>query len=586
MQKIMAACDDTTVASLQEVFGFVPNLFYAQTSLPRVIEPGAGIVRAVLLDKPALSRTRKGLILLAAATAYRNTYCVCTAYRMLQSLGVAKPQLDQIVTGSLQAGLAAPDSVLLEFALKLATCAPWISERDINALRGCGFVDAAILEAILVTALANFLCTLSVALAPAPDFEHQHVPWFRSVPPPDKRSYVGGISGPYLERVELSSDSFLPFAFFLGRFGFVPNIFRAQTLRPDVIEAEAELVRSVIEPADLLSHFQKECILLVGSAVNLNTYCVAVHCEMLRAMGASAEQSDQIAVDHHQAQLSEANKALLDFALKLTARPLEFLPGDIEALRTHGFTNQHILEAVVVTALNNFFNTLQMGLGTTPDLAPIRVFEPKEVHSPVAAEHLIEAARVDPDAEFVIRVQNGDLDAFEELVTRHNRRVYRVLMAITGKHEDARDATQETFLKAFEHIGDFQQRSQFSTWLLSIARNTGLQYLRERKDLDCAEDLEDGEFRPRHIGTWHADPEQLYSLAERRKLVERGLMKMPRKYRVVLVLRDIEQLSTDEAAVALGLGIPALKARLFRARMMLREALSSHFATSREGMGL
>lgn len=108
MQKITAVCDDTAFASLREVFGFVPNLFCGQTSRPRVIGPGAGIVRAVLLDKPPLSPTRKALILLAAAAAYRNTYCVCTAYRMLQPLGVAEPQLDQITTGSLQAGTLSP----------------------------------------------------------------------------------------------------------------------------------------------------------------------------------------------------------------------------------------------------------------------------------------------------------------------------------------------------------------------------------------------------------------------------------------------------------------------------------------------
>lgn len=79
---------------------------------------------------------------------------------------------------------------------------------------------------------------------------------------------------------------------------------------------------------------------------------------------------------------------------------------------------------------------------------------------------------------------------------------------------------------------------------------------------------------------WAEDPEQLYSHAERRGLVESGLMKLPAKYRVVLILRDIEQVSTDDAAAALGLGIPALKARLFRARLMLREALSPHFAHS------
>jgi RNA polymerase sigma-70 factor (ECF subfamily) len=158
-------------------------------------------------------------------------------------------------------------------------------------------------------------------------------------------------------------------------------------------------------------------------------------------------------------------------------------------------------------------------------------------------------------------------------------------MSITGNVEEAQDAMQDTFLKAFEHISDFQGRSKFSTWLVSIASNTAFQRLRERKHLERLDDAgEEAEFRPRQVRAWESDPEQLYSQAERRTLVESGLMKVPSKYRVVLVLRDIEQLSADEAAMALGLSIPALKARLFRARMMLREALSPHFAMSAKRM--
>ncbi len=186
---------------------------------------------------------------------------------------------------------------------------------------------------------------------------------------------------------------------------------------------------------------------------------------------------------------------------------------------------------------------------------------------------------VDPDAELVTRVQNGDLPAFEELVIRHSRRVYRALVVIVGDQEEARDATQDTFLKAFEHIGRFERRSKFSTWLLTIAGNNALQRLRERKPLERIDHLgEEAEFRPRQVAAWQNNPEQLYALAEQRRLVVNGLKKVPPIYRMALVLRDLEQLSGEEAAAALGLGIPALKARLFRGRTLLRAALAPHFA--------
>lgn len=586
MQEITTLCAEAGIASLEEVFGFVPDLFRVQMSLPRIVGAEAGLARTLLLEQRALGSTEKMSIMLAVAAEYRNTYWVTAHHQMLHSRGMAESQLDQIVFDSRRVELSTRDQAVIDFALELATSVPWISERNIGRLREQGFGDEGILEVILVTALSNLLCTLAAALHPSPDFQARPIPRNRNPLSPMKRAHLGGISGPYLRQVELSSDTFRPFAFFLRRFGFIPNIFRAQTLRPDVIEAEADLVRSVLVPQDFLSHFQKECIFLVGSAVNLNTYCVAVHCEMLRAMGVSVSQSDQIAIDHHLADLSKADVALLDFTLKLTARPLEFCRDDIEALRNHGFTDKHILEAGVVVALNNFFNTLQMGLGTIPDIEPRHVFEPAPVRLRVAAESRVPAIQVDPDTELVTRVQNGDLAAFEELVNRHSRRVYRMLVATIGDPEEAQDATQETFLKAFEHIGRFERRSKFCTWLLSIASNNALQRFRERRPLERLDDLNDeGECRPRQVTAWQADPEELYSLAERRRLVENGLMKIPSKYRTVLLLRDLEQLSTEDAAKALGLGISAFKARLFRGRLMLREALSPHFAMTAARMG-
>lgn len=142
-----------------------------------------------------------------------------------------------------------------------------------------------------------------------------------------------------------------------------------------------------------------------------------------------------------------------------------------------------------------------------------------------------------------------------------------------------------SFLKAFQHLGGFEGRSKFSTWLLSIANNTAVQRLRERKNVESldAGGEEEG-FRPRQVRAWTDNPEQVYAKAEMRTLVQNGVRRLPPKYRVVLVLRDIEQLSTEEAAAALGLAIPALKARLLRGRLMLREALSPHFTEGALGV--
>ena len=190
------------------------------------------------------------------------------------------------------------------------------------------------------------------------------------------------------------------------------------------------------------------------------------------------------------------------------------------------------------------------------------------------------AGSQDPDAELVAEAQSGKLDAFEELVRRHSQLIYRTLVAILGNPTDAQDAMQDALLSAFKHIGGFQGRSKFSTWLVSIARNTALRQLRGRKNvesLDEGEYSEEGDFRPRQVRAWQDDPEQIYSKSEMRQLVEREILRLPAKYRVVVMLRDIEQLSTDEVARQLGLSVPAVKARLLRGRLMLRESLSPHF---------
>ncbi len=569
MQEIRAVSLETTSASLQEVFGFVSNLFRLQTRLPRVVHTETGIARALLVEEWFLSSRQKTYIIQAIAADFRNAHSLPAHHQMLLSLGAPGWRPDQIVFDFRQAELSKPDRALIEFAPELAASKPWLSGRDIAALWEHGCSD----EAILITALLNLLATRSAALDPSPDFESRAISYRQHVSPPDGRAYVGSISGIYL-----------PFASFLQRSGFSSDSFRAQTFRPDAIKLETDLVHSVLLPADFLSRFRKKCIFWVGSAVNLRPHCGAVHCGMLRAMGAPAEDSGPIAGGNHAMDISKKNMELLDLAVKLSGRRLAFKRKDIEALRSGGFSNEHVPKSVVAIAFSNFFHPMQISFGVKPDLGP--AFQPQETEAPVAADGPIEGIKLDPDAELVTRVQDGDLDAFEELVNRHRGRVYRALVGIIGNHEEARDAMQDTFLKAFEHIGTFERRSKFSTWLLAIAGNRGLQRLRERRPLERIDDLADGAgFHSRQLAASHADPEQLYSLDERRRLVKTGLMKVPSIYRAVLVLRDLEQLSNEEAAAALGLGIPALKARLFRGRMMLRKALSSHFESDAAKVG-
>jgi len=567
------------VAALRDTFGFVPNLFRAQTLLPRLIEAEAQILSAVIFQQRALSRVRKEWILLTAAAVRQNSYCATLHYEQLRSFGVSEPQIDSFLTDHRCAGLSGSDSALVDLSLRLSRDATQVNSKDIGDLRAVGFGDDAILEALLAIALARMLCTISAGLAPDVDFEPRKLPVPNAVqmrelkPPSGDFQAWRHTAGPYLRSPELSAGSFAPFAFFESRLGVVPNLFRAQTLRPDVIEAEARASDLIVANESVLLQAKKECILLVVAAANLNSYCVAAHCAMLRRLGLPPEESGQIAIDHHHADLTQADKALLDFALKLGLRPAEFQCDDIAHLREHGFNEEQILEAVVTTALGNFLNTLVAGLGVAPDFEPGRVFESKEVRrtAPVATEDL--------DAGLVARVKQGDVEAFAELIRRHEQRVYRTMMAILRDPEVAQDGVQDAFLKAFKHIQAFQGRSQFATWLMSIARNAAVQLLRDREE---AESLDEGshedEFRPRHVRAWQDNPEQAYSRSEMRNLVQQELLKLPPKYRVVVMLRDIEQLPMDEVGAILDLSIAAVKTRLFRGRLMLRDSLAPLFA--------
>ena len=153
-------------------------------------------------------------------------------------------------------------------------------------------------------------------------------------------------------------------------FGFVPNFYRAQTMRPDLIDAEAQLVNAILVKEGALTRQQKEYIFLVCSAANLSTYCLSAHCEMVRMLGIEGPEPEQIALDHTAAKIPIGLKALLNFAAKLNGQATKITKRDVDVLRTYGYNDQQIMEAVLMVGLAKFANFVSFGLGTAPDFDP------------------------------------------------------------------------------------------------------------------------------------------------------------------------------------------------------------------------
>ncbi len=192
-----------------------------------------------------------------------------------------------------------------------------------------------------------------------------------------------------------------------------------------------------------------------------------------------------------------------------------------------------------------------------------------------------DADALHPDMLLVERVRQGDLDAFEQLMKQYDRKVFRIAQHITQNREDAEDIVQDTFLKAFTKLDQFQGNAKFYTWLVRIAVNESLMRLRKRrssKTVSMDEDVqtEEGSI-PRDFADWSPNPEQNYRQSEMAEILRRNVQGLPPGFRAVFALRDIDGLSTEETAEALGLSVPAVKSRLLRARLQLRERLSKHF---------
>jgi RNA polymerase sigma-70 factor (ECF subfamily) len=175
------------------------------------------------------------------------------------------------------------------------------------------------------------------------------------------------------------------------------------------------------------------------------------------------------------------------------------------------------------------------------------------------------------DNELVERARTGDARSYEELVRRYERLVGRVLYSYAGRDAAVEDLVQETFLRAYDRLSTFNPEYRFKTWLLAIANNLGIDTLRRRRDVV--------EFNPEVHGRVVRGPEAAATEAERAKSVQEAVMTLPETYSVPLVLRYAEGLTYAEIAEVLGITVPALKSRLFRARNMLAERLEERGET-------
>jgi len=184
------------------------------------------------------------------------------------------------------------------------------------------------------------------------------------------------------------------------------------------------------------------------------------------------------------------------------------------------------------------------------------------------------------DVELVARAQGGDTQAFDQLVTRHEAKVYGLCLRMLGSPEDAEDVLQEVFIKAYQSLPSFRGDSAFSTWVYRIATNACLMRIRKKKLETVPLDMPAGpeEDITREIPDWTRDPASRVMNDELRSVLAKHVNDLDPDNRIVFVLRDVHGLTTDDTASVLGLSVPAVKSRLHRARLHLRRRLTDYFS--------
>jgi RNA polymerase sigma-70 factor (ECF subfamily) len=178
------------------------------------------------------------------------------------------------------------------------------------------------------------------------------------------------------------------------------------------------------------------------------------------------------------------------------------------------------------------------------------------------------------EAVLVDRAKAGDREAFEELVRRHAERLYAVVLRFVADGDEAQEVTQEAFLRAWRSIARFEGRSRFFTWLYRIGINEAKRRAGRQPPVPVAS-LEN-EPVP-EAPDWSEAPETRWEQADLRRVLERAIRRLPIEYRATIVLRDVEGLSTTEAAEVMDLGEAAFKSRLHRARLTVRRAVDEYF---------
>jgi RNA polymerase sigma-70 factor (ECF subfamily) len=177
------------------------------------------------------------------------------------------------------------------------------------------------------------------------------------------------------------------------------------------------------------------------------------------------------------------------------------------------------------------------------------------------------------DEEVVRRVLGGDAMLFELLMRRHNQRIYRAIRSIVRDDAESEEIMQEAYVRAYEHLAQFEGRAQFTTWLTRIAVNEALRWFHARKKVDSLDEAQyDREDDPMpSFQSNQPNPEVAASRSELRSLLEEAILALPQSYRAVIMLRDVEEMSTAETAEVLSISDANVKVRLHRAHELLRE---------------
>jgi RNA polymerase sigma-70 factor, ECF subfamily len=188
-------------------------------------------------------------------------------------------------------------------------------------------------------------------------------------------------------------------------------------------------------------------------------------------------------------------------------------------------------------------------------------------------------AQATHERELIQRVLAGETDLFYELIRPYERGVFLAAVSILKNDADAEDAAQEAVLKAYKYLARFRQESKFSTWLIQIAINEAKMRLRKDRrylyeSLDNGQQTDEGDYIPTDFADWREIPSQALEQSELREALNQALLALPEKYRTVLILRDVQQMSIAETAKALGISEENVKTRTSRARLQMRDRLA------------